>query len=776
MTMKHKLIITLILLATVPMAISVTISTWVAREAGWQALVAETEQRLISERENKKGQLETVFEIFKNQLITNSNSNMTVKAAKSLKIPYAYYQTSLGSNISIDQMKGNLEDYYRLQFGPKYNRLNPGKSFNSRNIISQLNDNSIALQHNYIVSNPAPLGEKHKMDAADDSTYYSVEHKNHHPTYKHFLETFGYYDIFIVDSESGHVMYSVYKELDYATSLIDGPYAKSGLGEVFRAANKLTDTNAVSVVDYKPYTPSYGAPAAFMASPIFDGDKKIAVLIYQLPVEKISNITTSNQAWRNVGLGETGETFVVGGDNKLHSESRLFIESPSEYLSAVKANGINKTTANLIEIRGGTTGLQGIPTTAFNKVMAQESGFGESVNYLGVPVLSAYTKIDIPGLEWVIMSEMSIAEAQLPSDNLSERLLMSSSIVALILALVAISFGWLFSIRLTRPIEKLQQDIQSIEQNSDLATRLTAKSGDVTAEIVESLNQTFEKIHSIVSTVSTNSDQMLLAAENVSGVSASVSEGMVRQNLQTDTVAAAMEQMTATVGEIANNASDANSAASDANKYAQQGNQTVAAATGSINDLANAVKEAAVVINKLATDSENIGSVLDVIKGIAEQTNLLALNAAIEAARAGEQGRGFAVVADEVRTLASRTQESTQRIQEMIETLQSGAANAVKVMNNGEQQAQTSVNQAHEAANALVQIAESVAKITEMNSHIAVASEQQRQVSNEVTNSIHSISQESTSTAEGSQRMESESAELADIAKSLKQAVGQFRL
>ena len=776
MTMKHKLIITLILLATVPMAISVTISTWVAREAGWQALVAETEQRLISERENKKGQLETVFEIFKNQLITNSNSNMTVKAAKSLKIPYAYYQTSLGSNISIDQMKGNLEDYYRLQFGPKYNRLNPGKSFNSRNIISQLNDNSIALQHNYIVSNPAPLGEKHKMDAADDSTYYSVEHKNHHPTYKHFLETFGYYDIFIVDSESGHVMYSVYKELDYATSLIDGPYAKSGLGEVFRAANKLTDTNAVSVVDYKPYTPSYGAPAAFMASPIFDGDKKIAVLIYQLPVEKISNITTSNQAWRNVGLGETGETFVVGGDNKLHSESRLFIESPSEYLSAVKANGINKTTANLIEIRGGTTGLQGIPTTAFNKVMVQESGFGESVNYLGVPVLSAYTKIDIPGLEWVIMSEMSIAEAQLPSDNLSERLLMSSSIVALILALVAISFGWLFSIRLTRPIEKLQQDIQSIEQNSDLATRLTAKSGDVTAEIVESLNQTFEKIHSIVSTVSTNSDQMLLAAENVSGVSASVSEGMVRQNLQTDTVAAAMEQMTATVGEIANNASDANSAASDANKYAQHGNQTVAAATGSINDLANAVKEAAVVINKLATDSENIGSVLDVIKGIAEQTNLLALNAAIEAARAGEQGRGFAVVADEVRTLASRTQESTQRIQEMIETLQSGAANAVKVMNNGEQQAQTSVNQAHEAANALVQIAESVAKITEMNSHIAVASEQQRQVSNEVTNSIHSISQESTSTAEGSQRMESESAELADIAKSLKQAVGQFRL
>ena len=180
MTMKHTLIITLILLATVPMAISIVISTWVARDAGWEALVAETELRLISERENKKGQLETVFETFSNQLITNSANKMTVKVAKDLKTHYASYQTSLGSGIGIDQMRANLQDYYRLKFGAEYRRLNPGKSFSSNNIISQLNDNSIALQHNYIVSNPAPLGAKHKMDMAKDDTFYSAEHKNKH--------------------------------------------------------------------------------------------------------------------------------------------------------------------------------------------------------------------------------------------------------------------------------------------------------------------------------------------------------------------------------------------------------------------------------------------------------------------------------------------------------------------------------------------------------------------------------------------------------------------
>ena len=148
MTMKHKLIITLILLATVPMAISVVVSTWVARDAGWEALLNETEQRLVSERENKKGQLEAVFEIFRNQVITNSSSNMTVNVAKGLKIPYEYYQTSLGSNIGIDKMKANLKDYYQSEFGSKYGRLNPGKEFDIDNVISQLSDNSIALQHN----------------------------------------------------------------------------------------------------------------------------------------------------------------------------------------------------------------------------------------------------------------------------------------------------------------------------------------------------------------------------------------------------------------------------------------------------------------------------------------------------------------------------------------------------------------------------------------------------------------------------------------------------
>lgn len=776
MTMKHKLIITLILLAIVPMAISVVVSTWVARDTGWEALLDQTELRLISERESKKFQIETAFDWYKKQIITSSSNGLTIKAANDLSSSYEYYKDDIGIYADPAKMKVALKTYYQDQFGAEYVRKNGEKLADIDSLINKLDDNSIALQHNLIAANENPLGEKHKLDKFKDISDYSAEHERYHPSYRNFIEYFGYYDLFIVDPTSGNIVYSVYKELDYATSLIDGPFANSGIGRAFKAANASSDPDFVAIEDFDSYIPSYNAPAAFMASPIFRDKRKVGILIFQLPVEKIDEITTSKQSWQQVGLGQSGETYLVGADSKMRSVSRFLVEDPDAYLLAVKSNGLDEETANLILKRGTTTSLQPIQSEAFMNAAAGESGFNESVDYRGVPVLSAYAKLDIPGLDWIILSEMDIAEAQVPSTNLSDTLLNSSAVVALILALLAIGCGWLFSIRLTRPIEKLQQDIKGIEKNSDLATRLKASPSDVTAEIVESLNQTFEKIHSIVSTVSTNSDQMLQAAENVSQVSSAARQGMTRQNSETDSVATAMEEMTATVGEIATNASDANTAASDANQHAQHGNKTVSAATQSINDLAEAVKDAAQVINKLASDSESIGSVLDVIRGIAEQTNLLALNAAIEAARAGEQGRGFAVVADEVRTLASRTQESTAEIQSMIQTLQSGAANAVQVMSNGEKQAENSVNQAKEAADALIKITESVTEITEMNRHIAEASEQQRQMSNDVSNSIHAISEVSASTAKGSQQMESQSTELTSIANSLKEAVGQFRL
>jgi methyl-accepting chemotaxis protein len=237
-----------------------------------------------------------------------------------------------------------------------------------------------------------------------------------------------------------------------------------------------------------------------------------------------------------------------------------------------------------------------------------------------------------------------------------------------------------------------------------------------------------------------------------------------------------MNEMTATAAEVARNAASAAEAAHHAEAEAQQGTKIVQNTIAAINSLSAEVGSANEVIKKLKADSEQIGKVLDVIRSIAEQTNLLALNAAIEAARAGEQGRGFAVVADEVRTLASRTQQSTAEIQKMIEILQSGAIDSVRVMEAGKLRAEEGAAQAAKAGDALARITRAVVTINQMNTQIASAAHEQSAVSHEIDNNVNNISQAATTPAEGAQRTVVESQELARLAKHLQELIKQYKV
>lgn len=323
------------------------------------------------------------------------------------------------------------------------------------------------------------------------------------------------------------------------------------------------------------------------------------------------------------------------------------------------------------------------------------------------------------------------------------------------------------------------------EELHEIAPHLSARNGSIDltyrhpnakTDFARDFNEFMEQTHSVVSGVSGASMHIGASAELMSTITNDSNTAISQQRSEIDQVATAINEMTSTVQEVARTTSAAADTARSTDDEVRTGRRVVDQNISAINTLADKVAQVADVIQGVETDSNNIGTVLDVIKGIAEQTNLLALNAAIEAARAGEQGRGFAVVADEVRTLASRTQESTQEIQTMIERLQQGSRNAVQSMEEGREQTQLSVEQAVQAGASFGTIADSVAAIADMNTQIASAAEEQSAVSEELNRSIVKISEVANQTAAAANQTASAGTEMADLSQQLQNDVSRFQV
>ena len=343
-----------------------------------------------------------------------------------------------------------------------------------------------------------------------------------------------------------------------------------------------------------------------------------------------------------------------------------------------------------------------------------------------------------------------------------------------VLALMAALISWQMN-RAFAPLKKAMQAVDDIARG-DLSQNIRCQSYSEIATMLQGIEGMREQLRHIVESLLGYTGALQREASEASRIAAETSEGASRQLTETQSVATAMNQMSATVMEVANSATAAAQAADRANERTTEGLSTTGEVRQSIETLAQKVASGAEAIRRVEQESDAIGQILDVIRGIAEQTNLLALNAAIEAARAGEQGRGFAVVADEVRTLASRTQESTSEIQAMIERLQNGTQQAVGIMEEGREQAEQSVDRAQLAAQALESIAEAVREISQMNTQIATAAEQQSTVAEEINRSVHRISEVAEISTEGARQAADSNRRIAELADQLQALTARFRL
>jgi sigma-B regulation protein RsbU (phosphoserine phosphatase) len=354
-----------------------------------------------------------------------------LKANKNIAIVLNYFLNAIGKEVGT-----SLSD---IEYWPQH--------YNRR-----------VLQYQYIADNPNQKGEKDDLVSLSESTSYNETHKLYHSIFKNYLDRFGYYDVFVIDAD-GNIVYSVKKEMDFATDLIHGPYSTTNLSHVFKQAIESDNPTFISFEDFKPYLPSYNAPASFIASPIFDGDQKIGVLAFQLPVSKINDIMTDGYQWEEVGLGNSGETYLVGTDYLMRNQSRFLIEDAEKYFISLEKMSLQQEVVSKIKALNTTIGLQPVRTEGTMAALNGETNTKIFQDYRGVEVMSAYKPLNIDLIDWVIMSEIDKSEAYAAIPILIKNFLYWSILLIVIILLLANYF----SRSISRPVQLLS------ERASDLA-------------------------------------------------------------------------------------------------------------------------------------------------------------------------------------------------------------------------------------------------------------------------------------------------------------------
>lgn len=435
--------------------------------------------RLTGIRSAKAFGLETYFENLRDHVETLCEERTTVSAMAEFNRGYDTLDGEYGS----DDWNNAIAEFYNKEFFPRLSKSVSGEL--NLEAYAPKSQASKYLQYHYIVKNSNPIGKKKESLDAGDGSDYSKTHAKYHDFFRHLIDKFGYYDLFLIDYKTGDVVYTVAKETDYATNLNDGPYRETNLAQIVEAVRKNPERRTVQVVDFQSYRPSYGKPSAFIAGPIYNGPHVIGILAIQIPVDRINNITIGKGDQQNSKQSKTEETYVVGSDLLMRSDSRFLKEDPEGYKKSLLASGTSPNNIRSIDDWGTSVLLQNANTQAVKRAIAGQEGTDIVQSYRGKKVLSSYAPLRLPSLNWGIISEIELDEADQPVAALQAYIL-----ILAVLLIVLVTWGAMVAAsNFLKPLNKLSEGLRRINKG-DLDFEVKRESDDEFGEMTEALNRT----------------------------------------------------------------------------------------------------------------------------------------------------------------------------------------------------------------------------------------------------------------------------------------------
>ncbi|MBB2494550.1 methyl-accepting chemotaxis protein [Aquipseudomonas ullengensis] len=601
----------------------------------------------------------------------------------------------------------------------------------------QLQDNWQS-RHNQLATLASNLGTSY---AGLDSTALVSTSNYDRPIFENFIKTFGYRDLKLVDRD-GKVLFSVLRGPDYQQNLGDPAWRDTPLGRLARSG---LDSQQAQISDLTP-NGAEQIPSQLLAAPVMSDGELQLLLVLELPLDALNDVMQTRQ-----GLGEAGETYLVGADSRLRSDSVRFPDHQVQRADQLAA---------------------ALPGKAIEQALAGQHGRLVEAGLDGQAVLKAFVPLDLDGMRWALVAEMDQDQAFAPVRKLMWQVLLLAALTMLGVAIAT----WLISRSVMRPLGGEPSNMAALARR--LAAGELRLSGDSAEHsgLMQALHEMANAWREVVERLRQASQAVGDASGDILGAAGQTSNRLDQQQESLEMVVSAVDQMSATVQEIAANASQSADGSAAARQAFATMQGTLQQMIGRQDQLLAGLRNSDQVVQALANDSQQISSVLGVIRAIAEQTNLLALNAAIEAARAGEAGRGFAVVADEVRNLALRTRTATEEIVTIVGALGASSDQAQASMQGATEQARALEDETQAVLGSLSHLDDSLQGVHALAFQIAAAAEEQAATTHEVNQHMHRLSDMTGENRQTAAHTRDCGEHLRRVAGSQEQLVAQFQL